>query len=362
MSTTEVVERSPQMWAGLDVSDKKFDAGLYRPTIGGRAWTMHQVEVRSFVLDRIGVEQFLAWANSALDPGVKLHVAMEATGKCSTRLATLLLELSPGIAVSIVNPLFVNRFAGSLGMRNKTDRTDARVIARFGAERQPEPWQQPTKQMQELRNLARERQAIVESITEHKHRLREATESKLVAKIQSDIIKCLEKQLTKIEKAIGELIKADDSLRTDVELLDSVVGVGEVTAVTVLVELGDLRRFRTARGLAAFCGLSPRQHTSGSSVHGRTRMCKTGSNRARRVLHMAAFATLRNDNRFSRDYHAMRARGKTHGQALGAIMRKLLLVMRAVLISNTTYDDAHTRCGKPCGKPGEKGEPLANAA
>jgi transposase len=346
MSTTDLTERSQPLWAGVDVSDKKFDAGLYPPAAAGRPWTMHQIEVRSFILDRTGVEQFLAWARARAIETTEVRVAMEATGKCSLRLAALLIQLAPGMAVSIVNPLFVNRFAASLGTRNKTDGIDARVIARFGAERSPEPWQPPTKQMLELRSLTRERQTIVESLTEHKNRLREATESKLVAKVQTEIIKCLEKQLTKIEKAIKELIALDEQLRHDVQLLDSVVGVGLVTAVTILVELGDLRRFSRARGLAAFSGLSPRQHSSGTSVHGQTRICKTGSDRARRVLHMAAMSTLRNDNRFSRTYLKLKSRGKTHGQALGAVMRKILLVMRAVLKSNTTYIDAHPGCGK----------------
>jgi len=195
--------------------------------------------------------------------------------------------------------------------------------------------------MQHLRDLSRERQSIVESITEHKQRARDYADNKLIHKVQLDIIKCLDKQLAKIEAAIKELIQGEVQLKADVELLDSVVGVGLITAVTILVELGDLRRFERARGLAAFTGVSPRERISGTTVHGKTRMCKTGSQRARRVLHMAAVATLKNDNRFNRFYKQLRERGKTHGQALGAVMRKLLLVMRAVLKSNQPYNDTH---------------------
>lgn len=357
MSTAEVAERSPELaltWAGIDVSNAKFDAAIYPPPPPGkRCWTMQQIQVRTFEMTRQGVAGFAKWAMTRAGQPGQLRIAMEATGKCSLRLAAMLVQVAPAVKVSICNPLFIKRFGGSLGIRNKTDGLDARVIARFGAEREPEPWVQPNKAMQHLRDLVRERQAIVESITEHKHRAREYADNKLIHKVQLDIIKCLDKQLAKIEGAIKELIEAETKLKADVELLDSVVGVGLITAVTVLVELGDLRRFDTARGLAAFTGVSPQERTSGTTVHGKTRMCKIGSQRARRVLHMAAVATLKNENRFHRFYEQLRARGKTHGQALGAIMRKLLLVMRAVLRTNQPYIDTHSPVEKPTRTKGE---------
>jgi len=129
MSTAEVVERSPELaltWAGIDVSNAKFDAALYPPPPAGkRCWAMQQIQVRSFELTRQGVAAFASWALAAAGEPAQLRIAMEATGKCSLRLAAMLVEIAPAVEVSICNPLFINRFGGSLGIRNKTDGLDA---------------------------------------------------------------------------------------------------------------------------------------------------------------------------------------------------------------------------------------------
>ncbi len=359
MSTTQTSESSAQgiLWIGIDVSNASFDAALYPPIVDGQAWELRQIQVRSFGMDEQGATELLKWARAYRSTPGEIRVGMEASGKCSLRLAALLLEISPDVKVSIINPLFVKRFGQSLGVRNKTDRLDARVISRFAAERQPHAWQPPSQVTELLREMSRQRQSIVEAITEHNNRLAEC-ESKLTRQVQSSVIKCLEKQCAKLDRAIAELVAGDSQLRADVALLDSVMGVGQVTAVTVVAELGDLRDFARAVSLSAFTGLSPRRHTSGTSVNGRTVMCKVGNDRIRRVMYMASLSTLRTENRFSKCYHRLRQRGKSHRQALGAVMRKQLLVMRAVLKSNQPYQDAHL----PCGKKSAKGETALNAA
>ncbi|MBT7301833.1 MAG: IS110 family transposase, partial [Victivallales bacterium] len=125
-----------------------------------------------------------------------------------------------------------------------------------------------------------------------------------------------------------------------VQRLDTMPGGAFVTATTVLGELGDLARFLTSRSLSAFAGLSPRNSDSGTSVHGRPRMCKQGSPRLRQVLYLAALAAIRNPRtRFARSYTAMVKAGKPKMVAVGAIMRKMLVTMRAMIVTGTDYQD-----------------------
>jgi transposase len=105
-----------------------------------------------------------------------------------------------------------------------------------------------------------------------------------------------------------------------------------------LGEAGDLRAFRRGRQLAAFLGLSPRRSESGTSLRGRTRMSRAGGRQARVVLFMAALSASRTATPLGDFYRGLVARGKARRSAIGALMRKLVLVMRAVLIQNAPYE------------------------
>jgi transposase len=123
----------------------------------------------------------------------------------------------------------------------------------------------------------------------------------------------------------------------------TIPGVALIVSTTVLALLGDLRRFSRGRELAAYAGLSPSQGSSGTSIHGRTRMCKLGNRKVRHVLYLAAMTAIRHPGPLKDAYEAMVARGKNRKSALGAVMRRLLLLMRALLASERD----HCVAGKP---------------
>jgi transposase len=102
----------------------------------------------------------------------------------------------------------------------------------------------------------------------------------------------LNEEITRIEARIRELIDQDPDLKQKRALLDSVPGLGEKTIPTLLAFLGGVERFANAREMAAFAGLNPRQHLSGSSVRGKTRLSKVGHALLRKVLYMPAMVTL----------------------------------------------------------------------
>jgi len=351
-------------WVGIDVAKESFDAAIHPPLIPGERPDLASLAVKSFARTGKGVAELLAWIDAAVgasdldreqfDP--KVRALMESTGKYSLELAAWMTAARVSLCPAIVNAGFIAAHGKSLGQRNKTDRTDARVIARFGAERSPEPTPALSPARAELRELTRERQAIVAERVAWNERAREGSASKLVSKMRLKHMTQLEKFEEQLETAIKDLVFKTPEFKKDMNLLTSIPGVGLVTAATVLAELGDLRQFKRARSLSAFVGLSPRQHRSGTSINGRTRMSKKGNGRVRAALYMAAMVATRGDTDLARYYQGLVARGKSKMAALGAVMRKLLVLMRALAISNSNYNENHEACAKTCEQPVEKSD------
>jgi transposase len=266
-------------------------------------------------------------------------VVMEATGCYSQELGRWLQRDLPGSRVAIVNPSLVKAFGRSLALRNKTDRLDACLLARYGQERTPEAWVPMSAERAELRDLIRTRAKLIRLQVALHLRLDDAAgrTGSPAAKAQQKVLKVLQGQVEALDKAIERQLRLAAELGHAVQLLTTIPGVGWVTAATMLGEAGDLRGFRRGRQLAAFVGVSPRRYVSGSSVRGRTRMCRIGGVHARTALYMAAVAASRTATPLGDFYRRLVDQGKPKKSALGALMRKLVLVMRAVLIQDKPY-------------------------
>lgn len=317
---------------GLDVAKATFDAA---PAPQGPA--------QSFPRTIQGVDAYLAWAEQCGQ--VPEHITMEATGAYSTELAGWLLSKRPGLQVAIINPALSKAFGKSLGIRNKTDKIDARLLARYGAERRPAPWQPMPDHYQQLRELVRQRHRLVDLLTGERNRLNESPCAHAARALQNAFISNMEKALKATEAKIHRLFKTKPELKQAFTLLSSIPGVGMVSIATVLGELGDITRFSRSRQLAAFAGLSPRQRSSGQ-VRGRTTLCKMGSPRVRQVLYMAAMAAATHGNNSLRcTYKHLIENGKAPKAAVCAIMRRILLLMRALLKTNTSYNDQFALTG-----------------
>lgn len=323
-------------WAGCDVAKKTFDAGIWTESETDRPRDLKDIPVKTFERTRDGVQRFVDWVVERVGD-VEFRVVMEATGKYSTGLAAWMSALRPSLSPAIVNPMTARRFAESLPTRNKTDRTDARSLARFGAERRPVPFEPLTAEVAELRDLSRHRQAVIDTRVAEENRSKEPTNSPLVRKMLRRHIAQLKRDEKKIGEEMKKIIAKIPDLKRDAAALQGVWSVGFVTSASVLAELGDLRRFQCARQLTAFAGVSPRHEKSGSSVRKRTRMSKQGSSRIRKALYMAALTAIRGDSDLADFYNHLLEEKKTKMAALGAVMRKLLVVMRAILISGEPY-------------------------
>ena len=319
------------LWIGVDVSKATFDAALWGHQ------DFQRMATAAFPRTEEGALAFRTWALAHGGPVV--GVVMEATGCYSQELGRWLQRDMPGSQVAIINPSLVKAFGRSLALRNKTDRLDACMLARYGQERTPEAWIPMTPERAELRDLIRTRTKLIRLQVTLRLRLEDALgrTGTPAGKAQQKVLKVLQGQVEALDKAIERQLRQVAELGHAVELLTTIPGVGKVTAATMLGEAGDLRAFRRGRQLTAFVGVSPRRYDSGSSVRGRTRMCRIGGVHARTVLYMAAVAASRTATPLGDFYRHLVEQGKPKKSALGALMRKLVLVMRAVLIQDKPY-------------------------
>lgn len=151
-------------------------------------------------------------------------------------------------------------------------------------------------------------------------------------------IQFLEGQITALKKRLHEHIQAQTSLKDQHQLLTTITGVGDYTASVVLAEIGSVTLFTSARQLAAFAGLTPQEHQSGTSVQGKTRLCTVGSVRLRKALYFPALNLIRHCPQIQTFRDRLLAAGKTKMQVLGAVRHKLIRVIYGVLHSNQPFD------------------------
>jgi transposase len=139
---------------------------------------------------------------------------------------------------------------------------------------------------------------------------------------------------------IGKHIKGHPTLKRESQLLDSIPGIAETTAALLLAEITDIRQYRSARQVAAYAGLVPRERQAGSSVRGRTRRSKLGNARLRRALYFPAITALRWSPFFQAWAKGLEQRGKSKMSVICAVMRKHVHVAYGVLKTGKEFDPA----------------------
>lgn len=271
--------------------------------------------------DEPGVEQLCA---KLREHNVQL-VVMEATGGFQRlALATLLQRGLPAVAI---NPRQGRDFARALGLLEKTDRIDARALQLFAERVRPPVRALPDEATQALDELLTRRRQIIEMLISEKNRAAHA-QSERVRKSIKDHIVWLKKQLQGTDGELKKLIESDPSWNAKVELLESLKGIGTLTAATLLSaipELGTLNRKQIAKlaGLAPLCRDSGRQQGK--------RVAWGGRADARTALYMPTVVAVRFNATMKTFYQRLVAAGKPKKVALVAAMRKLLTIMNAIM-------------------------------
>lgn len=252
-------------------------------------------------------------------------VVLEATGGYQRKVFAEL--LAAGISTVAVNPRQVRDFAKALGTLEKTDAIDAKVLALFAERIRPESRPPVDAETQEFQDLLARRRQLVEMLVAEKNRQHRA-ETKAVRRSIESHISWLKKQLNETDKDLENKLRDCPSWNPRVELLDSVPGVGRLTSVSLLAEIPELGTLNR-RQIAKLAGLAPLNRDSGD-YRGQRRI-SGGRATARTSLYMATLVATRYNPVIRAFYARLLARGKAKKVALIAAMRKLLVILNAIL-------------------------------
>lgn len=313
---------------GIDISKKTFDAAFL---LSG---TVHS---RQFKNTLAGFEKLDLWLQSLSE--LRPHVCMEATGRFYESLAQFL--YSEGHVVSVVNPVKIKGFGKAELLRNKTDKIDAGLIARFCASQNPIPWQPMASEVREVQEVERYLGALKAMKLQEKNRLASGLLSSAVKKAIKKHIEQIEADIAEMENWLKEHVKKHERLSEQVKLITSIAGIGRTTAFVWLGEIGYGDRFNFTRQVEAFAGLSTRKNQSGTSIRGKERLSKVGNNHLRKALYMPAVVAMRHNPLIRIFVARLKERGKSNMVIIGAVMRKLLRMIFAVVKSGKPFDPGY---------------------
>jgi len=312
---------------GIDLAKLTFDATLL---MGSGTQHYH-----AFANTPEGFTQLQAWLKE--HGATEVHACMEATNIYWEALASFL--HAQGHIVSVVNPARIKGFAQAMMQRNKTDKLDSAIIASFCKTHHPTAWQPLSEAHKRLRSLVRHREDLLQTQLQQQNRLRDTTDTLVRDSLQA-VLDTIVKQLEAVERSIKEHVAAHAELRTNLQLLTAIVGIGVVTAAKLLAEFADLEQYESAKAAAADAGLTPSQFESGTSVRKRPRLSKMGKAGIRAALYWPAITAMRCCPAFKAFAARLAARGKPKKVIIVAVMRKLVHIVYGVLKHRTPYDPA----------------------
>lgn len=317
----------PDSYLGIDISKLTFHAALQlesKPT--------NKPKVKVFPNTSEGWEQLQTWLLQR-DAGT-VHACLEATSTYGEGVAEFLIE--QGHTVSIVNPARIKGFAISELSRSKSDKADAQLIVRFCMALRPIAWTPPVPEVKHLQALLRRLEALQQMKLQEQNRL-ETIAIALRSSVEAHI-EYLESSMQQIQEQMKDHFDQHPKLKQQRDLLTSIPGIAEQTAAMLLAEIVDWSLFDSARQLAAYVGVTPRERTSGTSVRGKPCFSRVGNARLRKALFLPAMSARRWNPLIREFCERLLAKGKPKRQVIGAAMRKLLHLAYGVLKSGCPFD------------------------
>jgi len=270
-------------WVGIDVAKSKLDVAMLDE--------YGKLKSHVFTNDAKGHAALMTWLMQRCGSQQHMRVCMEATGCYGEALAISLADA--GWCVSVVNPARIKGFAQSELVRNKTDRADAALLARFGQALRPEPWVAPSLEVRQLR-------ALVDRL----HSLKEMHQQ----------------EANRLEAAMNQT-GMRESIESHMKWLQA-----------------DVRRFKNAKALAAFIGVTPRLKLSGSSVRGRSMISRSGHAAIRHALYMPALVALKHNPIVKTFGERLKNAGMAPKAVVAACMHKLVHLIYGILKSGTAFN------------------------
>lgn len=311
-------------YIGIDISKLSFDVAI---KIENEKYSHFK-----FSNDNEGFIKFSALLNQ--DYAI---CVMEASGPYYLKLATFLFNRK--ISVCVINPLVIRRFSQMRMSRTKTDKKDAVMIAEYGKNQTPNLWKLEAEYVLEIKQM----HAYVEQMNKSRTgliRQREAfkynaVESLALKESLEKMILLLETEIALIENKMIAIIK--DQHNELFQQLKSIPGIGIKTAMLLIVISGGFTKFDNARQLSSYVGISPRIFESGTSVKGKSKICKMGMSRIRAMLYVCSWSAKKCNSACKDLYDRLVEKGKAKKIALIAVANKLLKQAFALASKNEYY-------------------------
>ncbi len=301
--------KSKESYVGIDVSKDKLDVA-YQGIAKAQQYPNNPAGIKKLVKSLRQAE------------GVN-RIVVEATAGFEREAVHQMLDI--GLPVAVLNPTRVRRFAQAQGLHAKTDTIDAHVLADFGQVMKPDIWQRKNEFEEQISLRITRRRQLIQMQTEEKNRLTTAHPHN-IAYIKKHLV-WLKGEIESLEQELKRLIQSNPCYQAKVDLLQSVPGVGPVTALTLIAEMPELGQ-ANRKQIAALAGVAPYNRDSGNRK--RRRHTFGGRSTVRCTLFMAALSATRHNPRIKEFYERLLANGKEKKVALTACMRKLLVILNAI--------------------------------
>ncbi len=310
MSTMKEVYSDPQgKNVGIDVGKSQLDICI------------HETDIQWSTSNNTGDIKTLA---RRLARYKLARIVVEATGGYERDLVAACAER--GLPVVVVQPRKVREYARITGVMAKTDKLDAQVIAKFGAQIQPEVRALSGESVRLFKDLLARKRQLNEARTQELNRQHKAT--KTVARSHVAMIKLLDKEIAWVNDKLSKALTDIEEWQHTYDLISTVPGIGDGVAFTLLGELPELGTL-TSREVAALCGLAPFNKDSGS-MKGKRRI-RGGRAPIRTVLYMAMLSAIQHNPVMRSFYLRLVAQGKHKKVAITACMRKMMTILNAMV-------------------------------
>ena len=305
---------------GIDVSKNNLDC-----------YTTNNLS-EQFENNELGIDALIKWLKKikSID-----RIVLEATGRYHTLCAHLLAE--KGLPVVVTNPRQVRDFAKATGVLAKTDKVDAKVLANFGEKLQPDIRSLKADQEQQLEAQLLRRRQLIDMMTAESNRLKVASDAVKIG-IQKHL-DYLKNELDDTDKHLDSLIMQSQVSKEKFEVITSLKGLGRVTALNLLANLPELGKL-SHKKISALVGVCPFSRESGN-YRGR-RMIWGGRAQVRQGIYMAALVASRHNLLIKKFYEGLLEKGKPKKVALVACMRKMLVILNAMVRDNCHWQPPET--------------------
>jgi transposase len=313
-------------YLGIDVAQAKLDVVVRQAG--------HKERHRVVANTPEGFRGLLSWLTEL---GIQqVSACLEATGSYSDAIARWLYE--QGYTVSVLNPAVLVAYRKSHNVRSKTDKLDARLLARYAQEQQPRPWRPLPAAILSLRSLLCRREEAQQMLLQERNRLRNGRAEGWVRSRIEQHVGYLQQELDAIETEFKQFRKTHQDVQTLATRLQTIVGIGPLAAMLLIALIGEIARFDDVRALVSLAGLAIAEGESGTSVHKRPHIDRHGRADLRRILYMCALVAMRYDPSMAAWAARLRAHGKPPKLVIVAVMRKLLHIVYGVWKSGQDYD------------------------